>query len=172
MNYQQYFDFLMQQCHCDLDIQLIVNEERMFKPYQIVGNTLILNSHANGNLYAVIEEFFIYEVVLNMHIKTERIEIDNHDEKYLDDFYKLASNKKIAYLEATVPVQSKEEAKQRIKQYQVSGKGIYYNGHLIGWLSLVRDYARASIGYEIGYSIYEDYWRQGFAYEAMIPLFH
>ena len=168
MDYSLFLSNLLERYHSSLDLQVIEMKVRQLNPVSMDHNKIILDLTLDYDYTRVVKEFVIYHMIEQTSLCTDHLKIHTPSLKDLNQYYKLCSDQEVCYNEASVPVKSKSEAMRRLMSSRINGKGIYLEDTLVGFIGISKDSSRASLGYEIGYSILTDYHNRGIASEAVL----
>ena len=101
-------------------------------------------------------------------LNTKRLFIRHMDESDKDAEWKLQSNPNVSLTDGYGPLTTQQQLNRKLQQ-MIADPGCYsicLDGQSIGHMSL-RFVQRACLAIELGYAIQEEYWNQGYGYEAV-----
>lgn len=170
---QQVFDLfvpLLNEYKIKLDLRII--NDKSCDIVTLSDNELVVNlAHLKKEDFQPFIAYYIQKIIMPLlNIKTNRLTIRRVQEKDLHDLYELASCEEVAVNDGFKPFSSLSKYKTELFSAFLTDKTRYSietNSKVIGIINLRETQSRAVTAFEIGYAINKDFWRQGYAFEAL-----
>ena len=159
----------------NVNVSLIQTSDDAAKPIQIIRkkNEYIIVWNIKtmfGNEKVLLDNCVRTIILQNFILYTSRVCIRNYRMEDFEDTYEMVSNPNIALNDGYKTEDDKEHFQKVFKTYcdstELLAVELLSEHKVIGGISLRPNSTRYVPCFDIGYNINEDYWKQGYGYEA------